>query len=190
MSTLPGTYTGATGSPFEFGEAVPLWARAGRVELLRVATTYHKVIEYKAFAEAIQATTDVYTRVLLSNWIGRVLEPIAEDCFARQEPLLTSLVVRAEGDVGPGYDGAIVNTYGTFGGLDREHHAAAERLKCYIRWAVVLPARPIAALTPNYLATLRRRSTRAGASSPPNLTRDVCPRCFQVKSLTGSCACD
>jgi hypothetical protein len=158
--------------------------------LLGVAQSYNKVIEYKPFAEAIQHTTDIFTGGMLPNWIGDVLEPIAKNCHELGEPLLTALVVRTTGDVGDGYDRAIGVTYRTFRGLDREQHAAEERLLCYLRWSLDLPPQPVARLTPKYKAKVDRQTGRTHRRNEAVINRQICPVCHTTKSMSGSCLCD
>lgn len=63
---------------------------------------YNRTITYVDFATAVQDATGVETRSLLQNWIGEVLGAVAR-AQPPDEPMLTALVIRADGTIGPGY---------------------------------------------------------------------------------------
>ena len=183
---IPGTYRLSDETAVADDVAIPAWAAAARPALLDVARRYRATITYKELSEAVQFQSGVATRRLIQHWIGRVLGSVAAACHAAGEPLLSSLCVNAEGSVGPGYNVAILETYGPPEPEDADRHAAEERLKCYVCFGATLPpGGGVPALTPK-LAQQRVRARQLAMASRP---REVCPVCFQQKSATGACAC-
>lgn len=114
-----------------------VWAAAVYDLLVEVASCYHAVIEYSELGEEVQRRTGVTTGMAIRNWIGGVLELVAQRCHREGIPALTALVVRKDsGMVGDGYD-AVLKIEGIAPHQDvieREEHAARARLECY-RWA-------------------------------------------------------
>lgn len=100
---LPGTYRVEDRSPAPFSAARDVWAELAHEELREVAHRYHAVTTYKELAEKVQERSDVRTRVLLTNWIGKLLEDLATLAKVAGEPPLTALCVRQDGTIGPGY---------------------------------------------------------------------------------------
>lgn len=96
----PGTWSVATGEPLKWPQAVAVWSTAATPVLVKVAERYNGRITYTELADAVQAQTGVRTKMLLSNWIGQVLEAVALDCRANQTVLLTALCVHQDGTVG------------------------------------------------------------------------------------------
>jgi hypothetical protein len=90
-------------SPVSSADALAAWVVEARPVLERIAKTYHATITYKDLAEGVQVESGIRTRRLLQHWIGDVLGTVAHDCQTAGEPLLSSLCVRADGTVGPGY---------------------------------------------------------------------------------------
>jgi hypothetical protein len=193
-SELPGTYQVADGSAVAFDDALNAWAAAARPALLAVAESYNRVITYRELAEDIQSAAGIRTRMLLTNWIGRVLGRVARDCQRRGEHLITALCVRQDGTVGPGYAEAAQWLDGVRP-ADPELHAAKERLKCYRTYAKDLPTDGgEVRLTPQEAA--RRRNPRyrvsdysrpLAATPRPRPTPELCPRCFTELPLSGVC---
>jgi hypothetical protein len=182
--TTPGTFRISDGSAVEFADAKADWSLAARPVLLRVARTYHETISYKDLSEQIQQATGVRTRVLLTNWIGGVLEQVALDCHTRGEPLLSALCVRSDGTVGDGYGHAVVDTYGGHTPEDLDRHSAVERLNCYRHFGAALPEDGGApALTPQVEARRTRERRQAAVDRP----RPICPTCHLELPRTGQC---
>jgi hypothetical protein len=176
--TLPGTYRVSDEAPVPNAEAIAAWALVAREELQRTAGNYHATITYSELAEAVQVGTGIRTKRLLQHWIGHVLGAVAASCHGKSEPLLSSLCVNAEGSVGPGYEVALLQTYGPPAPQDLDRHAAEERLQCHRYFGAEMPtAGGVAALTPK-LAQQRARARQKQLAEAP---RDVCPNCFQVK---------
>ena len=84
----------------------------------------------------VQADTGIRTRQLIHYWIGEV----AFLAHRHGEPLLSSLVVSSEGEVGEGYAKAVLDVYGPPPPRDLQRHAAEERLRCYRYFGATLPA--------------------------------------------------
>jgi hypothetical protein len=160
------------------------WAAVARETLLDAARRYHSVVTYKELAAEVQSRTGIRTRQLMHYWIGDVLERVSKKCAGRNEPLLSSLCVNAEGSVGPGYASAARGAYGRAPD-DLDDHAAHERLACYRHFeAPGLPAGGgVAALTPRLAAT-RARTRRA---SPVRREVATCPTCHMQLPATGVC---
>jgi len=89
------------GTEVPWPEAVAAWAAAARPVLERAATQYNAFLTYQQLAEAVQDDTGITTGVPFRHWIGGVLGTVAA-MEQPDEPILTSLVVRADGSVGDG----------------------------------------------------------------------------------------
>ncbi|WP_201308900.1 GIY-YIG nuclease family protein [Puerhibacterium puerhi] len=180
-SSLPGTYRVADASPVKFSEAMAVWIPLAYQELVATARKYHAVITYRELSDQVQERSGIRTRVLLTNWIGKLLEEVAVLAKTNGEPPLTSLCVHQDGTIGPGYAKAprsVVDEPGD----DIEHYAAEHRLLCYRKYAEDLPddgGRP--ALTK---AEAERRA-RKTAKEPAR--RPECPTCFTTLPATGVC---
>jgi hypothetical protein len=178
---LPGTYRMADESPVAFAEALATWIPMAYDELLATARKYHAVVTYKELSEYVQECSGIRTRVLLTNWIGKLLEEVAVRAKVNGAPPLTSLCVHQDGTIGPGYARA-PKSVNDSPGEDIEYYAAEHRLLCYREYADDLPAdggEP--ALT---RAEAARRARRA-AQQP--VSRPVCPDCFTLLPATGTC---
>lgn len=171
----PGTWREEDGTRVEFADALDAWVPVGTSVLIGVAGTYGETITYKDLAERLWSETGIRTRSLLPNWIGDVLNRVSAE-QPHGQPLLTSLVVDAEGRVGPGYEVPVRRAEGG-SPEDLQMHAAHTRLECYRAFGAELPSdggRP--QLTPQVRAARER-------SSPTK--RAVC--CDMVVPLSGEC---
>jgi hypothetical protein len=103
-------------------------------------------------------------------------------CLERpDEPLLTSLVVRADGTIGDGYV-IPIRERGEPEPADLEMHAANERLRCYRHYGAAMPSdggRPV--------FTKSVAAKRASARATKALPRAVCPTCHLQLPITGTC---
>lgn len=184
MSTegaTPGVYRVSDESAVALSDARTEWGAAAYTILVDTARAYHAVITYKEMADEVQERTGIRTRMLLTNWIGGVLEVAAHTAAGKGEPPLTSLCVKQDGTVGPGYAKA-PKAIDDVPGEDIQTYAAAHRHLCYQKYARDLPAdggRP--ALTVQEQAR-RDQSKRAESVSAP-----VCPTCFTRLPATGVC---
>lgn len=169
-------------------DARSAYAVAARDVLTGTAGRYHAVVTYKELATEVQERTGIHTRKLMHHWIGDVLTRVANDCFDRGEPNLSSLCVNAQGSVGAGY-GAVVRAHSGATPDDIDVHAAAVRLECYrVAHASGLPddgGRP--ALAPKLEASRSRARVVAARDKPA----DVCPTCHMARLPNGVCdTCD
>jgi hypothetical protein len=114
------------------------WALAARERLLEVAATYGDSIDYRDLADFVQRRSLVRTTAHARSWIGDVLGRVAADCTGRREPLLTALVVDAQGQVGASYATALAATRGEEP-ADVDAQAAEERLDCHRHFGADLP---------------------------------------------------
>lgn len=179
---LPGTYRVEDLSPVSFSVARKAWAELAYEELRDVANRYHAVTTYKELAETVQERSGIRTRVLLTNWIGKLLEDVAKIAKAAGEPPLTALCVRQDGTIGPGYALA-PKSVETEPGDDIELYAAEHRLLCYQRYAADLPEDGgTPALT--RAVQLRRQQKRSADAAP---VVKVCDNCFTALPATGAC---
>ncbi len=135
-------------------------------------------LEYQDFGEQVQEATGIRTRSLLMNWIGEVLGAVATAQPAG-EPTLTSLVVRADGTIGPGYAEPIIERDGT-APEDLDWHAAEERLACYKFFGAELPA---GGGSPMLTAKVAGRRDKAKKAEP----RRTCPDCNLMIPTSGVC---
>jgi hypothetical protein len=180
---LPGTYRVADGSRVEFAAAINAWIPLAYDELIATAYTYRAVTTYRELSERVQAVSGVRTRALLTNWIGKLLEEVAKKAKVAGEPPLTSLCVRQDGSIGPGYARA-PKSVGDSPDEDIEYYAAKHRLLCYQKYAKDLPAdggRP--ALSPAESERRRWRAAQAKEAAP----RPICPTCFTELPVSRSC---
>lgn len=90
---MPGTYRVADGSRVEFTAAMAAWAPIAYEVLVATASRYRAVITYGELSEEIQERSGIRTRMLLANWIGKLLEYVATEAKIKDEPPLTSLCV-------------------------------------------------------------------------------------------------
>jgi hypothetical protein len=176
----PGTWDVETGEAVEWSDALRGWSEAALVVLLRTAQTYNKIVTYKELSESIQTSTGVRTHTLLNTWIGKVLEAVAAQCHLRGEVLLTALCVRQDGTVGNNYAKAARPFTNGIAPVDPELHAADERLRCYQKYAVDLPAN-------GGRSQLTRQVAAKRKAAAPEITPPLCPIHFTVLPQSGQC---
>lgn len=177
----PGTYRVADGARVQFTDALAAWAPFAYGELLATAHKYNAYVTYLELSEHVQELSGIRTRMLLTNWIGKLLEQVAAHAKANGEPPLTSLCVHQDGTIGPGYAHAPKSVADT-PGEDIEYYAAQHRLLCYQKYAADLPTdggQP--ALTK---AEAQRRARKA-AQGPTR--RALCPVHFTELPASGRC---
>jgi len=178
----------ADDSPVDWQEAVLKWAEAGRPVLERVARTWGAYVTYGEIAELVQLDSGIKTAVPFRHWIGRVLGTLARQ-EQSGEPLLTSLVVRANGTIGDGYI-VPIRERGEPDPTDLELHAARERVRCYRYFGATIPRN---AAEEVFTKSVAARRARANSSSRRNAqpARAVCATCFVQLPLSGDCGnCD
>jgi hypothetical protein len=177
----PGTYRVSDRSRVEFSDALAAWVPIAYQELVTTAHRYHAVVTYSELSERVQETSGIRTRMLLTNWIGKLLEEVAILAKGDGEPPLTSLCVHQDGTIRLGYARA-PKSVGGEPGEDIEYYAAEHRLLRYRKYAQDLPAdggQP--ALTK---AEAKRRARKA-AQEP--VKRRVCSTCFTELPASGNC---
>lgn len=166
------------GSRVEWNDAILAWAQAGRPVLESVAQTYGAYVTYQEMADLVQEATGIATGVPFRHWIGAVLGELSR-LERPGEPLLSSLVVRADGTIGDGY--AIpIRERGEPEPADLELHAANERVRCYRHYGAEIPpdgGRPV----------FTKSVAAKRASARPNRPRAVCPTCHLQLPVTGVC---
>ena len=99
-SQLPGTYRESDLSKVEFSAAIDAWIPLAYEALLSTGQKYNNLITYLELSEYVQSSSGIRTRVLLTNWIGKLLEAVAQLAKANGDPPLTSLCVHQDGTIG------------------------------------------------------------------------------------------
>jgi len=178
----PGTYRESDNSGVPFSEALTEWGRTAHDELLRTASRYNSVITYKELAELAQARSGIRTRVLLTNWIGKLLEQVARRAVDAGQPPLTSLCVHQDGTIGDGYAKAAV-MFGAGDIKDVELRAADDRLQCYRAYAEDLPSDGGRARLTRQVAERRARADSTTQRREPK----SCPACHIALPASGIC---
>lgn len=182
-SNLPGTYRVVDGKRVEFGAAMSAWIPLAYDELIATAAKYNAVVTYLELSERVQEVSGIRTRVLLTNWIGKLLEAVALRAKAAGEPPITALCVRQDGTIGPGYaraPKAVIDQPGH----DIEFYAAEHRLLCYRKYATDLPAD---GGKPSLTKAESERRARKAARSKSAVPGKVCPKCFTELPASGRC---
>jgi hypothetical protein len=177
---LPGTYRTDSDAKVEFSDALATWVPLAHDELVATARRYHAVITYRELGQHVQEHSGIQTRMLLTNWVGKLLEAVAVRAKANGDPPLTSLCVRQDGTNGTAYAQAPKSTTDE-PGEDIELYAARHRLLCYQKFADDLPTgggRP--ALTE---AEQKRRARNQVDLPPP----PQCPQCHTQLPTSGTC---
>ncbi|MGH3213950.1 MAG: hypothetical protein ACRDPY_48065 [Streptosporangiaceae bacterium] len=177
----PGTYRVADGARIQFADALEDWVPFAHDELLATAHRYNAYVTYLELSERVQELSGIRTRMLLTNWIGKLLEQVAVRAKANGEPPLTSLCVHQDGTIGPGYARAPKSVVDT-PGEDIEYYAAQHRLLCYQKYAADLPTD---GGDPALTKAEAQRRARKPAQEPTH--RALCPVHFTELSVSGRC---
>lgn len=184
LEDAPDDTAAVVGAPeLSAAQMLSAWTTAAREILVETAAHYHSVITQKDLASEVMARSGVHTKRQRHYWLGEVLTQVAVDCAARDEPLLSSLCVNAQGSVGAGYEAVVVAARGS---LDSEadDHAAHERLECHRHFGAEMPANGgVRALTERLSASRSRERKVAAAERKP----DLCPKCHTAVPSTGVC---
>lgn len=178
---LPGIYRVEDGSRVSRADALQEWVPIALNELIDTARRYDGLVTYKELALRVQEVSGIRTRVLITNWIGKLLEEVAVLAKQNGEPPLTSLCVHQDGTIGEGYVRA-PKSVADAPGSDIEFYAAEHRLLCYRKYATDLP--PDGG-TPNLTPAERERRSR-GTTTPAAPT-PTCPNCFVILPAAGAC---
>lgn len=178
-----GTYREVDRSRVEFSDALETWIGLAYDALILTASSYHAVISYGELAQKVQEASGVRTKMLLANWIGRLLERVAQEAKRVGDPPLTSLCVHQDGTIGEGYVNA-PKSVDDSPGDDVELYAANHRLLCYRKYARDLPSDGGSPALTSVESERRRVAARhAKRAEPPNL----CRRCSTVLPVSGRC---
>ncbi len=166
-------------------QGLPAWSPHAWDVLTETASTYGAVVTYGELAEAVQERSGVRTRSPQHRWVGDLLRTVLDRCTAEGRPQLSALVVhKADGEVGEGYD-EVLRATGTepfVQPMQREEHAAGERLACYRAWGADVPEDARPQLSPR----LRQRVDARPAAEPRRGA--PCPSCFLEMPVSGVCA--
>lgn len=193
------------------------WADHASVVLLETAAVHQTAITHADLAARVQERSGVRTEVPFRSWLGKVLTIVGRRTREAGEPELVSLVVQADGAVGPMYDAVLVACGDAAPGPGLREQAAAEaRLECNRRYAPAVPEdaqpllRPITTVdtSPERASQTARtnpaRQTARPSRAPrvpkePKASRAsrsakaeepapvICPRCFLQLPLSGIC---
>jgi hypothetical protein len=185
-TATPGFWREDDGSPIPAAEAYEAWGRAAYPVLVEVASGYNGWITYGELGKRVQKDTGIYTRQLLTFWIGIVLAHVVHEAHRRGDAPLTALAADANGRVGSGYK-LVLEVAGQDAIEDDdalEDHAAETRLLCYRQFCPNMPADGGTPTLTAPLAAIRARR-KADVSEPP--TAPTCPTCFMVLPVSGLC---
>jgi hypothetical protein len=173
---------GPDGAVISWPEAQSAWSVVARDALVKVAANYGSFVTYKELAGQMQDETGIRTRSLVHNWIGAVLRSVTDTQVGTDEPLLTSLVVRADQTIGVGF-GDVVEERDGVAPEDPEQRAAEERLACYRYFGATVPDGGRPALTPKVKAARLAEHEARRLAEPAK----VCPTCHVQLPRTGRC---
>jgi len=165
-------------------EKIVAWATAGLTELVGVGREYGKYVTYQELSDQLIGRTGITTKVPFRRWIGPVLGEI--DRLQRvkpEEPMLVSLVVRADGTIGDGYL-TTLQQRGREIPEDLDDHAAQERFRCYQFFGAKLPEDGGSPQLTEKVAVRRSKRQPSKEVKP----KPVCPSCFLQLSATGICS--
>jgi hypothetical protein len=176
----------ADGSAVPYEDAIAAWTAVAVPHLEALAGNYGSFVTYSEFGEAVQEASGVKTKVLLHQWVGKVLTAITANADDPSAPMLTALVVRKDQGIGAGYAKAAGHRDGTVPD-DPELHAARERLACYRAYGATLPSNGGEARFTPRVAAVRSGRLASGAARPDPPKRPTCPTCFLSLPATNIC---
>jgi hypothetical protein len=179
-----GTFRESDGSAVEIEDAKAAWIPLARDALMQVAGVYHGLITSGELAATLQSESGIHTKQLVHYWIGDVLGSVARDCYAKDEPLLSSLCVQHNGTTGAGFAEALADTYGGPTPEDLDMAAAEERFKCYQFFGAKMPADGGRVALTRQVATKRRTAQKRAQE---DRVRPVCPTCHLTVPANGRC---
>ncbi|MCD4534085.1 hypothetical protein LRP67_08340 [Nocardioides sp. cx-169] len=208
MAQRQGFWREPSGTPTSEAIALEAWVREAYGVLVQTAGEYRAVITTTDLGERVQEASGIRTSRPATQWLAKVLIPVAHLCRHEGVPPLPALVVDPHsGWVGEAYDDVlrVDERLPIADPLKREAHASAARLECY-RWAGSAPADAEPAPVPEPVGRRRprapaaagaARTPRAAAKSPaapakPRIAATdrpvaVCDRCFMALPATGVC---
>jgi hypothetical protein len=92
------------GSAISRETAMRAWRKVAHLHLSELAGTAHATLTQDELATHVQERTGIHTSIATGRWMAPLLTATAQLCRERREPPLTTLVVQANGTVGPAYD--------------------------------------------------------------------------------------
>lgn len=194
--------------PVESG--IPRWSRAAVGLLTETARAYNHVLTTNEFAEEVQRRAGAWANVTSKTWVRKVLEVVTLKCSEEGWPYLASLVVRpSDGKPGPWYFDVLAET-GPGSAHDEVHHAAEQRLACYVHFEADIPegaepttdplrlrrqvkhldAKPTKARRPQSSPRTTKALSPAPVRKPiaaGERQGQVCTTCFMEMPLSGVC---
>ena len=100
-----GEYTDVADAGVE--PAQEAWLQAAREALVDTAKSYQALVTTKELGALVLSRTRIRTSQQTHHWVADILRLVARDCAGRDEPILSSLTVNANGTVGSWYAEAI-----------------------------------------------------------------------------------
>jgi hypothetical protein len=177
-----GEYTDVADAGVE--PAQEAWVQAAREALIDTAKSYQALVTTKELGALVLSRTRIRTSQQTHHWVADILRLVARDCAGRDEPILSSLTVNANGTVGSWYAEAIRELRGE-APSDADQHAAHERLACYLHFGANVPSDGgEAMLTPQLRARRERATSAARAAVRP---ASLCPIHHVELPATGIC---
>ena len=177
-----GEYTDVADAGVEAAQEA--WVQAAREALVDTARSYQALVTTKELGALVLSRTRIRTSQQTHHWVADILRLVARDCAGRDEPILSSLTVNANGTVGSWYAEAIRELRGE-APADADQHAAHERLACYLHFGANVPSDGgEAMLTPQLQARRERATSAARAAVRP---ASLCPVHHVELPATGIC---
>jgi hypothetical protein len=177
-----GEYTDLADVGYDPAQAA--WLQAARAALVDTAKSYQALVTTKELGALVLSSTRIRTSQQTHHWVADILRLVARDCAGRDEPILSSLTVNANGTVGSWYAEVIRDARGE-APADPDAHAAHERLACYLHFGANVPSDGgEALLTPQLRARRERATSAARAAIRP---ASLCPVHHVELPATGIC---
>lgn len=189
LAETPGTWHDSDPTrKVEWPVAVAAWVHATEPVLEEVAATYGGSLTYDQLAQRLFDNTGYRTRMMLGQWIGKVLGPVQAATLTEGKPPLSALVVRAgTGGVGDGYvNHEHPDGFASF--AERQQAAARDRLTCYLTYCDHVPEDAAPQMTSLFITkkTSLVQAERAPRSKPATAPR-TCPTHHVVLPASGRC---
>ena len=168
-----GEYTDVADAGVEAAQAA--WVEAAREALVDTAKSYQALVTTKELGALVLSRTRIRTSQQTHHWVADILRLVARDCAGRDEPILSSLTVNANGTVGSWYAETIRELRGE-APVDADQHAAHERLdllsplrrqRPFRRWRGSAHAPAAGPPRAGHVGRPRRRSAGVALPGPP-----------------------
>ena len=135
----PSTWKTVDGSEVSFAEARLAWADAAYGILRDTAGRYNEYVTYRALADSVQAQSGIQTRLLMRNWVGKVLLSVSERCLKDEGQPLTALCVQTADETVSDSYAYLLELKGEPVPDDIQLSAARARLECYQAFGATMP---------------------------------------------------